>query len=539
MKDNLKYAIYIRKSTESEDRQVQSIGAQLHELRKIADNNNLKVVKTFKESKSAKTPYQRPEFAELIKMVTSGKIDGIICWKLNRLSRNPAESGMLQQLLQDEQIKRIRTHDRIYEPQDNAIVFSVEASLGNQFIQDLRRDVKRGIAAKIRGGGISGLAPEGYLNALKDGDKIIKKDPKRFPVLRQAFELFLSEQYTVPQIQHIMNDDWGYITRPRTKPKSSSDRKVGGGPIHLSSLYRMFNNPRYAGIITDPYEPGMKYKANFPAMITPEEYDKVQDLLGTRGCTRLAAKYKFALRGFIRCGECGCMITAEQKKKKLVSGEVNYHTYYHCTRKSKAKNCAQRKCVREEDLFVQLTDLLDSYELSPKLYEWGVAALNDLAKEEINDRDNVQVMQFESINRIQKKLDNLLDLVEDGTITQAKYKDRSSKWAKELEKRQREQRKTANRVKNWYEIIGHTLEVLVNANEKFVTGELNDKTEILMAIGQNPILLDGKLQITPNEWMIPLRDNVKTLNAELAKVRTMPHKIQKASEDAILNSWCG
>jgi hypothetical protein len=119
------------------------------------------------------------------------------------------------------------------------------------------------------------------------------------------------------------------------------------------------------------------------------------------------------------------------------------------------------------------------------------------------------------------------------------YMERSAKWSKELEKRQREQRKTASRVKNWYEIVGHTLKVLVNANENFITGELNDKTEILMAIGQNPILLNGKLIITPNEWMIPLRDNVKTLNIELAKVRTMPHKIQIASEEAILNSWCG
>jgi site-specific DNA recombinase len=539
MKDNLRYAIYCRKSTESEDRQVQSIDDQLHVLKEIAERQGLKVVKTFKESKSAKNPNQRPEFAELIKMINKGQINGILCWKINRLSRNPAESGILQQLLQDEKIKRIHTNSQIYNPQDNAIVFSVEASLGNQFIQDLRRDVKRGMAAKARNGGILGLAPEGYLNVHEYGEKLVKKDPVRFDTLRRAFDLFLTEQYTVPQIQHILNDDWGYIVRPRTKPKSKSKRKYGGGPMHLSSLYRMFRNPRYAGLVPDPYELGVLHKANFPAMITAEEYDKVQDLLGKRGCTRLAAKHKFALRGFMRCGECGCMITAEEKKKKLANGQTNYHTYYHCTRRSKKTVCSQRKCIREEDLYNQLNDLLNEYELTPEVYDWGLKALKLVAKEEIALRDDTQAVQYDSVAHIQKKLDNLLDLVEDGTITSEMYKQRSTKWTVELKERQVEQRKTANRVQNWYEIVGHTLETLTDAQEKFATGELNDKTEILMAIGQNVQLLDGTLMITPNEWMIPIRIGVKSLQTELAKARTMPDKIQKASEEAILNSWCG
>jgi site-specific DNA recombinase len=121
MKSTIKYALYARKSTESEDRQVQSIDAQLYELKKIAKKDDLNVVKVLKESKSAKMPYQRPEFAELIRLVNDGRIDGILCWQVNRLSRNPAESGMLQQLLQDEKIKQIRTYDRIYESGDNAV----------------------------------------------------------------------------------------------------------------------------------------------------------------------------------------------------------------------------------------------------------------------------------------------------------------------------------------------------------------------------------------------------------------------------------
>lgn len=524
--NNTRYVLYARKSSESEDRQVQSIDDQVGVLNDLATRLDLNVTKSFTDSKSAKTPYQREGFTAMLAMIERGEAQAILCWQINRLSRNPAESGILQQMLQDERIKVIQTHDRRYLPEENAVIFSVEASIGNQFIIDLRKNVKRGIAHKIKNGGLSGVAPQGYLNAIKDGDKRVIRDPQRFPLVRKAFDLFLTGQYTVPEINRIMNNEWGYTTVRR--------KNIGGIPINRSSMYDIFRNPRYAGQIPDPHEPGVFYESNFPAMITAEEYDQVQELLGKRGCPRLATKRKFALRGFIKCGECGCMSTAEQKKKKLANGEVNLHTYYHCTRK---RPCAQRSSVTEKDLTHQLDELLDCYELTPKLYEWGVAALNELAKEEIRQRDDTQSMQFDTIATIQKKLDNLLDLAEFGSITPEVHKLRSDKLTKELEKAQKQQAKTAETVKNWYEVVGKTLETLTNASEKFASGEINEKQEVLMAIGQNPVLYNGKLLITPNEWLIPVQTHAKAMREQLDVVRTMPDKIRNEYESALMKTW--
>ncbi|HEX8762951.1 MAG TPA: hypothetical protein VF733_04320 [Candidatus Saccharimonadales bacterium] len=228
------------------------------------------------------------------------------------------------------------------------------------------------------------------------------------------------------------------------------------------------------------------------------------------------------------------MITAEKKKKKLVGGGVNYHTYYHCTRK---RPCSQKGAVTEQDLNDQLYELLDIYELTPKLYEWGVAALNELAKEEIKQRDDVQAMQFDSIATVQKKLDNLLDLAEFGSITPEVYKQRSEKFTKELKKAQEQQAKTAENVQNWYEIVGKTLETLTNANEKFAKGEISEKQQVLMAIGQNHVLYNGKLLITPNKWLIPVQTHAKTMREHLNLVRTMPDKIRDEYENALLKTW--
>lgn len=199
MSRSIPYAIYVRKSTEGEDRQVQSLDAQLFELQKIANKDDLKIVKIFHESKSAKKPFQRPEFAKLIKMIEEGRVKGLIVWEISRVSRNPAESGMIQQLLQDGKLQVIRTYNRTYTAEDNAVIFSVEASISNQFIIDLRKNVKRGIREKVRKGGLFGPGPQGYVNNRLD--KTIELDPERAPLIRKMFDLYLTGNYTVPELK--------------------------------------------------------------------------------------------------------------------------------------------------------------------------------------------------------------------------------------------------------------------------------------------------------------------------------------------------
>ena len=85
----VKYFLYARKSTESEDRQVASIDSQIKELRAIAGRDQLNIVDTLSESQSAKAP-GRPVFSEMLGRIHHGEASGILCWKLDRLARNPS-----------------------------------------------------------------------------------------------------------------------------------------------------------------------------------------------------------------------------------------------------------------------------------------------------------------------------------------------------------------------------------------------------------------------------------------------------------------
>src|SRR5690606_21181753 len=134
---NLRYRLYARKSTDTEDKQVQSLDDQIKVMKSVAKREGARLIGVpLRESKSAKRPYERPVFEELMQEIEDGKIDAIVCWKLDRLSRNPTDSGRMQQLLQDGKLKHILTAEKSYFPEDNAIVFSVEAGMSNQYIRE-------------------------------------------------------------------------------------------------------------------------------------------------------------------------------------------------------------------------------------------------------------------------------------------------------------------------------------------------------------------------------------------------------------------
>src|SRR3990167_5367542 len=102
----MRYFLYARKSTDTEDKQVLSIEAQLSELRALARRDGLDVAEEFVEKRSAKTP-GRPVFEEMLKRIERGEAQGVICWKIDRLSRNPVDSGRISWLLQQSVIQKI------------------------------------------------------------------------------------------------------------------------------------------------------------------------------------------------------------------------------------------------------------------------------------------------------------------------------------------------------------------------------------------------------------------------------------------------
>lgn len=147
----IRYFLYARKSSESEDKQVASISSQIDELKKLASEQGLKIIGVLTEEKSAKAP-GRLVFNQMLQDIHEKKADGILCWKLDRLARNPVDGGNITWMLQQGVLHHIQTFQRGYFPTDNVIMMSVEFGMANQFILDLSVNTKRGQRNKAQNG---------------------------------------------------------------------------------------------------------------------------------------------------------------------------------------------------------------------------------------------------------------------------------------------------------------------------------------------------------------------------------------------------
>ena len=322
----LKYFIYCRKSTEDEDRQMLSIDAQLSELNAIAHQNQLTVVETLTENKSAKEP-GRAVFNEMLRRIERGDANAILTWKLDRLARNFDDGGKIIGLLQRGVIQEIRAFEKSYLPADNVLMIAVELGMANQYIRDLSVNIRRGIREKIRRGVFHGRAPLGYYNEPRL--RTIEPDPIVFTKLKRVLELFATGNYSLTAIQREMAAA-GILGRENKKA------------LPLSSIGNLFRCPFYYGVFLHK---GELHQGVHVPMISKQTWDEIQATLVAVGKGRKERTAKgFLFLNFATCGSCGFCITGERHSKK--SGRR--YLYYRCTHKNKKQHCEDRSFVREE-----------------------------------------------------------------------------------------------------------------------------------------------------------------------------------------------
>ncbi|MDO8667641.1 MAG: recombinase family protein, partial [bacterium] len=517
----INYIIYCRKSSETEDRQVLSIESQLNELKKIAETMNLKVIDILTESKSAKAT-GRPIFNEVIKRIDSGEAQGIICWKLDRLARNMIDGGNLIDMLQKGKIKHIQASDREYWPGDNVLLMAVEFGMANQFILDLSKNTKRGLKTKYDNGWMPGVAPLGYRNDkfCDKGEKKILTDPERFKLIRKMWDLMLTGNYSVRQIWEMANNEWGFRTPKR--------RKSGGRPLALSTLYKIFTNSFYFGEIHCQGE--IKIGKHEP-MVTSEEFDRVQFLLGGKGKPR-PKKHDFPLRGSMRCGECGALITAETKTKIMkLTGQNKTYTYYHCT-KRKNPDCSQ-KCIEEKELEKQVAGYLKQIEIPESFKDWAIKWLNKLNDQEIDGRTTIYQNQQKTYNQVQGEIDELTKMRFKNLIDDDEYLRQKNQLIKQRDGMTERLRDTEHRADQWLELSEKTFNFACYASYWFKNGDLQTRKEILACLGSNQILKDGKLAIDIQKPFKYILGNSQAIKQNSAMFEPMFNGLNKIKTESL------
>ena len=531
------YFIYCRKSSEAEDRQVLSIESQRRELEQLAAKLNLSVLEILTESKSAKDP-GRPIFNQMMQRVYRGEAAGIICWKLDRLARNPIDGGSIIWAIKQHGIKVMTPSQSYAREDDNIILMYIEFGMAQKYVDDLSKNVKRGLKTKIENGWFPGVAPAGYLNNTNrlTGENNLIKDPERFPLIRRMWDMMLSGLHTPPRILEIANRDWRFRTRPT--------RKMGGKPLCRSAIYQIFTKPFYYGAFEYPSRSGKWYQGKHEPMVTREEYDRVQALLGRDGNPRPQAHRDFPFTGLIRCGECGSAVTAEEKHQ-LMCGKCHFkfayrsreacprcqiridqmpqpkflnYTYYHCT-KSQNHSCKQ-KVVSAKEIERQIEEHLLRIQISTKFRDWALPFLRQMHESESASRNDTLRAQQNAYQDCLLSLDNLVKLKTSpgnslgGLLADDEYGRQRSQLLQEKARLEELLQDTGHRVEKWLELSEKTFEFACTARERFAKADPTTKKELLIISGSNLTLKDKQLFIKARKPFLILEASLQGSKVE-------------------------
>lgn len=476
----IKAVILARVSTKRQEEEGLSLkDIQLPVLRQYAKDHGFSVAEkdefVFQESADSKI---RKKFDLMIDYVKKNKdISTIITYRVDRITRNFRDAVSLDNLRTeyDKEIHFVNDKLVINKKSSGRDIqdWDLKVFLAKQTINRLKDDERISRKRKLENGEMPGPAPFGYKNVtLENKKKWIEPDDFKSLVVKNIFKWYASKNYSLFEISK--------------KLKSEYNIKKGKSTIQF-----LLRNSFYIGTITNEDQ---EYPHRYELIIDKKLFDKAQEVMNERSGDRKRFKYagkEFAYRGLLRCEECGCMITPETKKRKLISGEFSYHTYYHCTNYHKKHKKLTH--IKESDIDKQFASLFDSLKLSDKKLEEVTTTL----KSAHQDKKHFFEHEFKYFNSQLERQKSRIALAYEDRLDGCITKDRYEEIRKESEDQQDIlMEKIANlntAEKEYYITTSHLVEIGSRSSIIFSRSKPMEKRALLNFVLSNATLSNEKV----------------------------------------------
>lgn len=356
----LRYVLYVRKSSEGEDAQAQSIPDQIKYCKDYARREGLIIVGApIEESASAWTANNRPKFTQILADISSSKYDGILSWHPDRLSRNMLESGMVMDMLDNGVIKDLKFATIQFS--NNAagkLLLNILFAMAKNYTDSQSENVRRGVTSGFEKGKTSAYK-WGYLRDEVTG--FHEPDPSLFGDIQTGWHMRL-EGHTANEVVSFWKNK-GVYRLTKITPKNKKQRKISITPQIASGI---FHDPFYYGILVQSdQEVDLRQISNFQPMIDEETYNAVQSMSQKRSRVLLYSKRTtfYPLRNLVFCSVCNNDTPMRVGKNRSSNG--TYYLSYRCDNKDCKRSI---KSVRAKHIFDDLYKELENLKFTEKEY---------------------------------------------------------------------------------------------------------------------------------------------------------------------------
>lgn len=471
--NSAKCVIYCRVSSREQEETGYSLSSQNKTLEEYSIKKEFGVAKTFSISESASGKKQRQIFDEMMSYVKKNNIKIIVCEKADRFTRNFKDAVALDEWLgedEERQLHLVKNNLILHKNSrsQEKLTWGINVILAKNFIDNLSEEVKKGQKEKLAQGWLPYKSPLGYKTIGEEGHKTHIIDEAKAPLLKKAFELYSTGNYSGSKILEIITNDGLRNTR--------------GNKISLSRLYVILGDPFYCGKIRwmDKI-----YEGRQEPLVSNEIFDEVQKKL-KRGLSSPQYKKHFPIfKALIKCEGCGGTVTWETQKG---------HWYGHCNH---YKSCPEKKSIKQEAVEEALFPYFDKVvPKNQKVLEWLEKALKESHTEEINYTATKRDALNQAFDMAQKRLDAIYEDKIDGVISKDDYTQRFNKYTADKENILSELSKLNSDNTKYYE-AGYAIHELANKAAQIYQSPkatVEDKRLLLSYIFSNCELEDGKIK---------------------------------------------
>ncbi|WP_020473426.1 recombinase family protein [Zavarzinella formosa] len=328
--ERVRCAIYTRKSTEegldaefnSLDAQREAgeafVASQKHEGWTILDTR-------YDDGGYSGGSMERPALKRLLDDMAAGRIDCVVVYKVDRLSRSLLDFARLMDQFERQRVSFVAVTQQFNSATSmGRLVLNVLLSFA-QFEREIIGERTRDKMAAMRRKGkwIGGLTPLGYDRDPVNSRLVINHEEAER--VRAIFQLYLDHGSLLPVVEELGERGWA---NKRTVTRRGTTR--GGQAITRTSLHRLLTNVVYIGQIQYRNE---LHAGEHSAIIDHETFRKVQSQMhrhGTTGGAEVRNPSKAMLQKVLRCAACDCFMSPTHTKK----GNKRYG-YYVCTNAAK------------------------------------------------------------------------------------------------------------------------------------------------------------------------------------------------------------